>query len=228
MADVRAVILKSAIRLPPSAIAMTKLLIATTNAGKVAELRALLGDLPCEVAGLSDLAQPAPPVDETGATFAENALLKADHYFAHAGWTTLADDSGLEVEALGGAPGVYSARYAGEGASDAERTAKLLGELEGVPDSRRAARFVCAVALVGPQFRRTFEGSCGGVIARAPRGGGGFGYDPVFVDAELGRTFAELTREEKAARSHRGRALAAARAFLEQWLTGSTGREDRE
>jgi XTP/dITP diphosphohydrolase len=204
------------IRSPQSS--MIKLLIATSNSGKIAELAALLSHLPCQVIGLSDLPQPLPLAAETGASFAENALMKAEHYSALTGLLTLADDSGLEVDALGGAPGIYSARFAGEGASDAERVAKLLGEIKDEPDAKRTARFVCSIAIVGPHLKRTFEGRCEGVIARAPRGSNGFGYDPIFIDPELGRTFAELTREEKAARSHRGRALKAARRFLAEWL----------
>lgn len=203
---------------------MVKLLIATSNPGKIAELKALLSDLPCEVIGLSDLS-PLPLADETGASFSENAQLKADYYHALTGLLTLADDSGLEVDALGGAPGIYSARYAGESASDAERVAKLLDEMKAVPDAERTARFVCSLALAGPQLRRVFEGRCEGKIARAPRGSSGFGYDPIFIDPETGRTFAELTREEKAARSHRGRALAAARIFLTRWLSNESTKE---
>ena len=203
---------------------MDKLLLATSNPGKITEIAGLLSGLPCQVIGLSDLSQWLPTVAETGATFTENALVKAEHYYALTGLTTLADDSGLEVDALGGAPGIYSARYAGEGASDATRLAKLLAEMRDVPDGKRTARFVCSLALVGPQWKRTFEGRCEGMIAREPRGSGGFGYDPIFVDLELGRTFAELTREEKATRSHRGRALMAAREFLEQWRHGTISR----
>jgi XTP/dITP diphosphohydrolase len=198
---------------------MTKLLIATYNAGKVVELAELLAGLPCEVLGCADLPEPPPLVEETGATFSANALLKAERYHAATGLLTLADDSGLEVDVLGGAPGVYSARYAGAGAGSAELVAKLLEEMKNVPDAQRVARFVCVLALVGPRLKRTFTGSCAGVIAHAPRGAGGFGFDPVFVDVELKRTFAELSRAEKAARSHRGRALAEARGFLEEWLT---------
>jgi XTP/dITP diphosphohydrolase len=197
---------------------MLRLLIATSNAGKIAEIASLLAGLPCQVIGLNDWPEPVPAVAETGATFSENALLKAEYYHAQTGLLTLADDSGLEVAALGGAPGLYSARYAGAGASDAARVTKLLEEMKAVPDEKRAARFVCSIALVGPQLRRAFEGTCEGVIARAPRGERGFGYDPIFVDIELGRTFAELTPAEKAARSHRGRALDLARNFLAQWL----------
>lgn len=195
-----------------------RLLIATTSKGKIIELTRLLGDLPFAITGLDALPQSFPPPEETGRTFADNALLKASAYAAATGLLTLADDSGLEVDALDGAPGVHSARYAGAGASDADRLTKLLAALRDFPDAARTARFKCAIALVGilndRQVRRVFEGSCEGVIARSPRGSHGFGYDPIFVDGELHRTFAELTPEEKAARSHRGRALKAVREFL--------------
>lgn len=193
---------------------MPKILLATTNQGKVAELAALLADYAVPVIGLADLPQPLPDVEETGVTFAENALLKADYYHAQTGYLTLADDSGLEVAALNGQPGVYSARYAGVGASDAEKIAKLLHALREVPVEARQARFVCVLALVGAGVRETFTGVCEGVIAAAPSGTGGFGYDPVFIEPLSGRSFAELTRAEKAAVSHRGRALAQFRAWL--------------
>lgn len=198
------------------------LLIATSNPGKVAEIAALLEGLGYRVIGLADFPQITPTVEETGATFAENALLKADHFHSLTGWLTLADDSGLEVDALGGRPGVYSARYGGEGTASARQIELLLGELKDVPEERRSARFVCSIALVGKvagrEIRRVFEGCCEGVIADRPRGSGGFGYDPIFFDAELGRTFAELTQEEKAVRSHRGKALRHARTFLADLL----------
>ncbi|MFN7945622.1 MAG: RdgB/HAM1 family non-canonical purine NTP pyrophosphatase [Blastocatellia bacterium] len=199
-----------------------RLLIASTNPGKVAEFRRLLSDLPLEVIGLESLPAPLPAPAETGHTFAANALLKAQYYFSHTGLLALADDSGLEVDALGGAPGIYSARYAGANATDAERIVRLLDELKNVPDEQRTARFRCAIALVGvigagPETE-VFEGVCEGLITREPRGVKGFGYDPVFLDAQLQRTFAELPPEEKAARSHRGRALAAALEFLQQRL----------
>jgi XTP/dITP diphosphohydrolase len=207
---------------------MQTLLIATTNAGKVREIGLYLGGLPCRVIGLGDLPAPPPPVEEDGATFAENALLKADYYSAKTGLLALADDSGLEVAALGGAPGLYSARFAGERATDAERVAKLLAEMRGVPDGERQARFVCCIALAGPAAgeaageaapaRHLFEGVADGLITRAPRGANGFGFDPIFLDPASRRTFAELPPEEKMARSHRGRALAAARAFLAECL----------
>lgn len=193
---------------------MTKLLIATTNQGKLAEFAAWLADLPFEALGLADLPRALPEVEETGATFAENALLKAAYYHAQTGWLTLADDSGLAVDALGGRPGVHSARYAGIGASDADKVAKLLAELKSVPEPERTARFVCVLALVGPGLRETFAGECAGKLAPAARGNGGFGYDPVFVMPGSTRTFAELTRAEKSAVSHRGLALRQFRAWL--------------
>lgn len=201
---------------------MITLLIATSNPGKVAELAAMLKDLNCRVIGFADLPEIPPTVEETGLTFAENALLKAEHYHWLTGLTALADDSGLEVDALDGRPGVYSARYGGEHLSSAEQIRLLLGELKDVPDRKRTARFVCSIALVGDGLKQIFEDRCEGVIAREPRGNEGFGYDPVFVDAELGLTFAELTRKEKAPRSHRGKALQQARAFLAEWLDGSS------
>ena len=198
---------------------MTKLLIATTNAGKVREIGLLLEGLPYEVVGLQDLPNAPPPVDETGTTFTANAILKSEYYFAHTGLLSLADDSGLEVDALGGAPGIYSARFAGEDATDADRVVKLLSLLQTVPDEKRTARFVCSIAVTGQingdQKTRVFAGYADGLIAREPRGTKGFGYDPVFFDPELGRTFAELRRAEKSARSHRGKALAAAKSWLE-------------
>lgn len=198
---------------------MQKLLIATTNAGKVCEISLLLGTLPYEVIGLKDLLATPPPVEETGTTFAANAILKSEYYFAHTGVFSLADDSGLEVDALDGAPGIYSARFAGEDATDADRVVKLLEELRDVPEGRRTARFVCAIALTGiikgEVETFVFEGFADGLITREARGTSGFGYDPIFYDKEIGLTFAELTREEKSARSHRGKALAAAKTFLE-------------
>ena len=208
------------------------LLIATSNNDKVAEIAALLQGLNCRVIGFGDLPEAPPTVEETGATFAENALLKAEQYYALTGpltcMLTLADDSGLEVDALEGRPGVYSARYGGEELTSAQQIDLLLDEMKDVPDDRRTARFVCSIAIVGAitgaivgtekTFRQTFEGRCEGVIARQPRGSEGFGYDPVFIEVETGRTFAELTREEKATRSHRGKALRQARELLMEWL----------
>jgi XTP/dITP diphosphohydrolase len=198
---------------------MKRLLIATRNPGKLAELRRLVG----RRLRLELVAMPAgaPEVEETGSTFVENARLKAGTIAAWSGEWTLADDSGLEVDALGGAPGVHSSRYAGADASDAERIAKLLEALRDVPRERRTARFRCVIAFAAPDGRTwTVEGACEGVIVSEPRGENGFGYDPVFLLPELGRTMAELTAEEKNRVSHRGRAFAAARTMLQAIYDG--------
>ena len=188
------------------------LVVATGNPGKLVELRELLGDLDLELRSLADLGLPSP--EETGATFAENAELKARAAAASAKAWALGDDSGLCVDALGGRPGLHSARYA---ATDEERRARLLRELAGVPPERRGAHFFCAAALCGPDgeiFRA--EGRVDGSIATAPRGTNGFGYDPLFLPAETpGRTLAELPSAEKNRLSHRGRALDGLRPTLE-------------
>lgn len=188
-----------------------ELLIATRNAGKVAEFRRLLTGLPLRLRGLDEFALDA-DAEETGETFAENAAIKADFYCRRTGIPTLADDSGLEVEALGGAPGVLSARYAGPGASDEQRVALLLKELDATGDAERRARFVCVIALADPSGGRTelFAGECAGRIIGEPRGAGGFGYDPVFVPEGHSETFGELPAEIKNRISHRARAAAAA------------------
>ena len=186
-----------------------RLVIATTNRGKLTELTSLLGPHGVEVVGVATLL-PGWSVEETGVTFAENARLKAVDVAHRLRQPALADDSGLEVAALGNAPGVRSARYGGEHASDAENVAKLLAALREVPDDHRRAAFRCALALAWPDGSLLeVEGRCEGTIARAPRGASGFGYDPVFVDPASGETFAELGETEKGARSHRGRALVA-------------------
>ena len=189
------------------------LLIATTNAGKLAEIEAALEELPVRILSLNDFPD-APEVVEDGATFEENALKKARTIAAFAGLPTLADDSGLEVEALGGAPGIHSARYSGEGADDARNNRKLLDQLAGLPEERRGARFVCVLALCGPQGEWLFRAECPGRIAFEPRGVNGFGYDPLFFYAPLGRTFGELDREAKSRVSHRGIALQKLKAAL--------------
>ena len=187
------------------------LIIASANIGKLREVRALLEGMDVQVL-------PAPPealagVEETGKTFAENALIKARAAAEHTGHIALADDSGLEVDALHGAPGVYSSRFAG---NDEARYRKLLSLLKDVPDEKRTARFRCAVAVVTPDgVSEIHEGTCEGLIAREPRGSNGFGYDPVFLVPHLGRTFAEISSEEKNALSHRGKALRAAREALQ-------------
>ena len=190
-----------------------KVLLATTNRGKISELQRILGHQPFDLVGLGP--NESTEEIETGATFTDNALLKARHYHRLTGLPTIADDSGLEVAALGGRPGVASARYAGPGGSDAERIEKLLGELKDVPDDRRAARFVCAAALVWQAGEQVFEDEARGRILRAACGEGGFGYDPVFLYEPLGKTFAELSGEEKATISHRGRAFRRLAAWLD-------------
>jgi len=200
---------------------LRKLLVATRNAGKAREYRELLAGLPVGVTWL-DAEGIALDVEETGATFAENAILKALTYAGASGLWTWADDSGLEVDALGGAPGVLSARYAGPGASDADRYRKLLNQLAGVPWDERTARFRCTVALAGPEGDvRTADGVCEGLIAFGPAGNNGFGYDPVFYLPELGRTMAQLEPEEKHAISHRGRAARSAALLLNEMLSGN-------
>jgi len=191
------------------------LLVATHNAGKVRELSSLLAGLPLRLRQLSEWPD-IPEAEETGSTFTENAVLKALHYSARAGRLTLSDDSGLEVSALGGAPGVHSARYCGPAATYPERIARLLSELEAAGGDERGARFVCVIALADPSTGsvETFEGACEGHIARAPRGSNGFGYDPVFVPAGHHQTFGELSDEIKQEISHRARALRKAQAYL--------------
>lgn len=197
----------------------TELLIATHNQGKVREFASLLSDMPVRLRGLAQFAHVV-EVDETGATFAENAALKARSYAAQTGVWTLADDSGLEVDALGGAPGVFSARYGGEDASDADRIARLLSELAQTRDDARRARFVCAIAIAHPATATLdiFTGACEGHIAPHPRGAHGFGYDPLFIPEGYTETFGELTGDIKDLLSHRARALRAARTFLEARL----------
>ena len=192
-----------------------RLLVATGSAHKLIELQRLFGDLPIDLVTLIDLGitDEAP---EDGATFEENALQKARWYSAASGEWTLADDSGLEVAALNGAPGVYTRRYAGPNATDVQNYEKLLTETAGVAD--RSARFVCTMALIDPVngSARTFRGECPGTLTTAPRGEFGFGYDPIFeVD---GRTMAERAPAEKDALSHRGRAAALVAAALRSEL----------
>jgi XTP/dITP diphosphohydrolase len=200
-----------------------ELLIATRNPGKLIEVREILSDLPITLKSLHDFPLTT-EVAETGETFADNAAIKAADYARQTGAWTLSDDSGLEVDALGGAPGVYSARYAGESASDRERIELLLSNLSGTTDALRRARFVCAVALSDPAGRiiNVSEGVCEGRIIESPRGELGFGYDPVFVPEGYEQTFGELSSEVKQAISHRARALAATRAFLLK-LLGESG-----
>ncbi len=193
---------------------MTSLLLATRNPGKAREMEDLLdsGGLGLRLLSLADLGV-GPDVEESGSTFAENARLKADFYSRLTALDTLGDDSGLEVAALAGRPGVRSARYAGAGADDDERIRKLLAEMNGVADRR--ARFVSAVCISrGGSPLASFSGTVAGEILHGKRGAGGFGYDPLFLYPPLGKTFAELSLAEKNVVSHRARALEQARAFI--------------
>jgi XTP/dITP diphosphohydrolase len=199
----------------------TRLLLATRNAGKLAELQRLLATaVPgVEVVGLRDVPE-YPEAPETGATFEENALLKAREAVRYTGLPAVADDSGLTVDALNGMPGVLSARWSGRHGDDAANTALLLGQLADVPDERRGGAFVCAAALVTPDgVEHVLERQWRGTVVREPRGTNGFGYDPVFVPTGLDRTSAELVPAEKDARSHRGQAFAALVPVLVEVLT---------
>jgi XTP/dITP diphosphohydrolase len=189
------------------------LLLGTRNPGKITELRALLTGLDVDLRGLADLTDPPPDPPEDAPSYAENAIFKARAYARATGLPTIADDSGLEVDALGGAPGVRSRRYFGDDVAPDDRNRMLLGLLDGVTD--RTARFVAVIALAQPDGRvDTFDGEVKGEIAGSPRGADGFGYDPVFVIENDGRTMAELPQHEKNAISHRGLAAAKLRAAL--------------
>jgi XTP/dITP diphosphohydrolase len=191
-----------------------RLLVATANRGKVAEFRDLLSGCGVELVTPTELGIDVRVV-EAGSTYRENAELKAAAYSKTAGIPALADDSGLEVDALGGAPGLHSARYAGDNARDADRVKLLLKNLEGVTQERRTARFRCVIALAVPGREAAFfEGTCEGIIVTTPRGNNGFGYDPVFFFPELGKTMAELPSEVKNRVSHRGKAAALACGYL--------------
>jgi XTP/dITP diphosphohydrolase len=190
------------------------------NKGKVREFEALLGEEGLRLLSWKDFANPF-SVEEDGTTFRENALKKASFTAKITHTVSLADDSGLEVEYLQGRPGIFSARYAGPAAPDAENIAKVLEELQGVPFSLRKARFVCVIAICTPGGRCEWvEGECGGVIADSPRGTQGFGYDPIFLAPELGKTFAELNPGEKNRISHRAQAVNKLRPLLKKYLLG--------
>ena len=189
-----------------------RILLATTNKGKLSELRQLIDGLGLELVGLG-VGESTDEI-EIARTFAENALLKARHYHGLLGMPAIADDSGLVVDALGGAPGILSARYAGPASSDALRVAKLLADLKGIPPEDRRARFTCAAAMVWSGGEIVFHGEVAGVILEHPRGHNGFGYDPIFFHEGLGKSFAELTQAEKGEVSHRGKAFRKLRAWL--------------
>ena len=193
--------------------------LATSNQNKVREFKELIAEFPVEVKCLSDFG-PLPPIIEDGTTFDANAYKKAHHIAKVLGIPAIADDSGISVKGLNGEPGVFSARYAGEGATDKENCDKLLKNLEGVAD--REAYFTCVLSIAvpaGPAL--TYEATCSGTILEAPRGEGGFGYDPLFYYEPLKKTFAELTLEEKNEVSHRGKVLAEVKAEFDKimiWL----------
>jgi len=195
---------------------MKELVVATRNRGKLQEIQALLDGIVGTVRCAADFAD-FPETIEDGQTFQENALKKAREATLFTGLPALADDSGLVVDLLDGRPGVHSARFAGEGAGDAENNRLLLEELNGIPVGRRQAAFVCVLAFVTPAgHEQIFSGRVGGTILTAGRGDGGFGYDPLFLVDGFDRTMAELSLQEKNAISHRGQALQHFRAFLEQ------------
>jgi XTP/dITP diphosphohydrolase len=203
--------------------AVVPLVLASANPAKAAELRALLNGLPFRILDVGDFPGLALPAEDE-LSYSDNALAKARSVAAATGHLALGDDSGLEVDALGGAPGVSSARYGGPGLDDAGRCRALLRALAGVPPGRRSARFRCVVALAGPGGREaTVEGVAEGLILQAPRGAGGFGYDPLFLYPPLAATFAELPSGAKHRVSHRGRALARAREALRAWHGAATG-----
>ena len=194
---------------------MRHLLIATANAHKIEEIRQILSEFPVRLCDLRDF----PPVEapaETGATYAENALLKARFYSSHTGLAALSDDSGLEVDALDGAPGLYSARFGGDDMPHSQKILKVLQLLQEQPDRPRTARFRCCSTIVDPSTRQTWshEATCEGHVAPSPRGSEGFGYDPIFQVDEK-RTMAELNADEKHQISHRGKSL---RGLLAQFL----------
>ncbi len=197
------------------------LLIGTANPGKLAEFHAALNGLPMRLVPLRTLGT-WPRIEEDGTTFEENALKKARTLANYSGWLTLADDSGLEVEALNGAPGIYSSRYSGEAGNDDRNNDKLLTELLQVPAGRRNARFVCVLALSAPNANGmdewTVREQCEGRIALTPKGANGFGYDPLFFYPPLGKTFGEIDRETKSMVSHRGKALPKLVALLRSLL----------
>jgi XTP/dITP diphosphohydrolase len=196
---------------------MKKLLLATNNKGKIREYRSLLKGIPYEIVTPADCGITA-EVAEVGKSFEENATLKAATLAKQSGLLSLADDSGLEVDALGGEPGSLSHRYAGENATDADRIAFLLSKLKNVPEKKRTAQFRCVIAIAAPDDKILLcSGLCRGVITAAPRGNQGFGYDPIFYLPELGKTMAELTLDEKNRISHRARAAEKARELLMKW-----------
>ncbi len=196
---------------------MRALLVATTNLHKLEEYRALFSDLPYTLLSLTDI-QLDMDVEETGTTFRENAELKALSYAHASGMLSLADDSGIEIDALGGAPGIYSKRFLNPQATYEERFRVILHQLQGLEDMQRSTRFRCVITLAEPSgYHRSVEGIVEGIIAAEPRGQNGFGYDPIFLLPEWGKTTAELSPEQKNSISHRGRAARLAHELLTHW-----------
>jgi len=191
---------------------MAALIFATSNAGKIREVKSLLSTIPIQT--LNDIMAICPPPVENGKTFLENARIKARQYFACTGSPVIADDSGLVVPALNGRPGVYSSRYSGENANDADNNALLLQQMQTLEAGERAAYFECVVVFKNAAFEKSFVGRCHGEIGKEPKGINGFGYDPLFFVKEYGRTLAELTFAEKNSISHRAKALIRLEAFL--------------
>ena len=194
---------------------MIKVLIASKNQGKIREFKQMLADWPVSFVALDEWPDIEEP-EETGATFLANASLKAAYYAKETGMISLADDSGLAVDSLNGAPGVLSARYSGSHGDDAANNRLVLSQLSNVPDARRTGRFLCALAIALPDGKivATTEGSCEGLILREEKGAGGFGYDPLFWSPVLKKTLSEATSDEKNSVSHRGNAL---RALAKKW-----------
>lgn len=201
-------------------MAMNKvLLVATRNPGKKKEIQQILRGLPITIINLEDISKQLPEIIEDGATFAENAVKKAREIAALSGYICLADDSGLEVDALEGRPGVYSARFAGEPADDGRNNVKLLNMLQGIELKDRTARFVCCIAISDPRGNSKFvTGKCEGRIGLKASGREGFGYDPLFIPEGEGRSFAELSPEAKNSISHRAQALRTARPIIEEFF----------
>lgn len=195
------------------------IVVATQNSGKIIELRELVRELPITFLSLTDF-NAVPEIIEDGETFEENAVKKARLTSSWTGLAALADDSGLCIDALDGRPGVFSARYAGENASDEERFQKILEEMRDVPEEYRSARFVCVLALAAPSGKvALFRGDCEGRITTEPRGSSGFGYDPIFYFERCGHTFGEMDKRSKNRVSHRGRALRKFATYLESSST---------
>ncbi|OQX83000.1 non-canonical purine NTP pyrophosphatase [candidate division KSB1 bacterium 4484_87] len=193
-----------------------KLILATKNKDKVREMKELLRDLPLEILSAADFPE-LPDIEEDGDTLEQNAIKKAKTIYEITGIFSLADDTGLEVDALDGQPGVFSSRFSGENATYDDNVAKLLRMMENVPDDERSARFRTVIAIIGDDFQQTTEGICPGVITRERRGDRGFGYDPIFFVPEYDQTFAEMDLELKNKISHRGRALQKAKQILEKY-----------